>query len=208
MSHYEDARLYALKQLNLLGTPASENFDRITRMASRLFGLPIASINVAATNLEEEDFTERLLGYLRDAAVPVSVIELELTESGLISNGRAAHRQLEALIQAGFLIAIDDFGTGYSSLAYLQEIPAHVVKIDRSFIDGLEQKPRNQTLVSSMIYMAHDLGYSVVAEGVETWEAYRILQSLNCNEVQGFLFARPLSPADLEQWLASFTISL
>lgn len=162
------------------------------------------SINIAASNLEEEDFIERALMYLAQEQVPVSAIELELTEGGLISNGQAARNQLNALVATGFQIAIDDFGTGYSSLTYLQAIPAHVVKIDRSFIDDLENQPRNQTLVRSMINMAHDLGYSVVSEGVETWETYRLLQNLGCDKAQGFLFARPLAPRDFEHWLADF----
>jgi EAL domain-containing protein (putative c-di-GMP-specific phosphodiesterase class I) len=160
------------------------------------------SINIAAANLEETDFTERLLGYLRAENVPADVIELELTESGLIGNGRAARRQLEALKETGIKIAIDDFGTGYSSLAYLQEIPAHVVKIDRSFIDGLEKRDRSQKLVRSMINMAHDLGYTVVAEGVETWDSYAFLDTLGCDEVQGYLFAKPLSSDAFVDWLA------
>ncbi len=162
------------------------------------------SINIAASNLEEEDFIERALMCLAQEQVPVSAVEFELTEGGLISKGQAASNQLSALVATGFQIAIDDFGTGYSSLAYLQNIPAHVVKIDRSFVDDLEHQPRNQTLVRSMIHMAHDLGYSVVAEGVETWETYHLLQDLGCNTIQGFLFSRALAPKDFEHWLETF----
>src|SRR5690606_8886635 len=161
------------------------------------------SVNVAANNLEEEDFTDRLLSYLKQEALPLSGIELELTESGLIRNGRIANQQLQALMDAGVKIAIDDFGTGYSSLDYLQKIPAHTVKIDRSFVAGLEGHRRGQTLVKSMISMAHDLGYSVVAEGVETWACYELLQALGCDEVQGYLLAKPLSTDDFERWLRS-----
>lgn len=160
------------------------------------------SINIAAANLEEEDFTQRLLGYLEQEQLPLNTIELELTESGLISNGRAAREQLTALMEAGLTIAIDDFGTGYSSLAYLQKIPAQVVKIDRTFIHQLGQRERNQTLVRAMLSMAHELGYRVVAEGVETAEDYHLLQAMNCDEVQGYLIAKPLSETDFEHWLA------
>lgn len=160
------------------------------------------SINVAAANLEEEDFTARLLTYLGEENLPLSAIELELTESSLISNGRAARKQLGDLMKAGLTIAIDDFGTGYSSLAYLQKIPAHVVKIDRSFINKLEGHERNKTLVRSMISMAHDLGYRVVAEGVETGSSYRFLNSVGCDEVQGYLIAKPLTSGGFQSWLA------
>lgn len=160
------------------------------------------SINVAATNLEEADFSERLMAYLRAAGVPVGAIDLELTESGLIDNGPAARDQFQTLMASGFRVAIDDFGTGYSSLAYVQDLAAHVVKIDRSFIDGLERDARRRNLVRSMIAMAHDLGYSVVAEGVETTATYQALKELGCDEAQGYLMARPMTPEALEAWYA------
>ncbi|GAA3964914.1 sensor domain-containing phosphodiesterase [Allohahella marinimesophila] len=158
------------------------------------------AINVAAANLIETDFTDRVLAYMAAENLPLDCIELELTESGLLSNGRAAREQLSRLVDAGIHVAIDDFGTGYSSLAYLQDIPAHVVKIDRSFITNLEQHTRGQTLVKSMINMAHDLGYSVVAEGVETCESYQRLNLLDCDEAQGYLIAKPLSEVQFSRW--------
>lgn len=160
------------------------------------------SVNIAAANLEEDDFTDRLMAYLEAEQLPLSAIELELTESGLIRNGRVARQKLEDLMDRGIRIAIDDFGTGYSSLAYLQSIPAHVVKIDRSFISGLGPHPHSQTLVRSMISMAHELGYSVVAEGVETETSKELLQDLGCDEIQGYLIARPLDSASFAHWLA------
>ncbi|GAB2788445.1 EAL domain-containing protein [Halomonas shantousis] len=160
------------------------------------------SLNVSAVNLEEEDFAQRLLTQMEQAALPLSAIELELTESALVGNNRAAREQLDTLIAAGIRVAIDDFGTGYSSLAYLQEIPAHVVKIDRSFISGLGHDSRSQTLVKAMITMAHELGYHVVAEGVETEDVYQRLAQLDCDEVQGYLIARPMEQDAFEAWLA------
>lgn len=162
------------------------------------------SFNIAAANLEEHDFTQRLLGYLDQEQLPLDAIELELTEGCLISNGLAAREQLNALMGAGLKIAIDDFGTGYSSLAYLQQIPAHVVKIDRSFITAVELQDRRKTLVRSMVRMAHELGYSVVAEGVETRDSYEFLKSLGCDEVQGYLISRPLETDKVEAWLSEW----
>lgn len=158
------------------------------------------AVNIAAANLLEDDFTDRLLGYLAAEKLPLDCIELELTESGLLSNGRAAREQLARLISLDIHVAIDDFGTGYSSLAYLQHVPAHVVKIDRSFITDLEQRKRSQTLVKSMINMAHDLGYRVVAEGVETSESYHHLNGLDCDEAQGNLIAKPLATEHFSRW--------
>ena len=163
------------------------------------------SINVSATNLEEADFAERVFAQLRQAGLASDAIELEVTESALISKGQAAASQLDALIAAGILIAIDDFGTGYSSLSYLHEIPAHIVKVDRGFITHLAEDARTRTLVRSMIGMAHELGYRVVAEGVENETALDYLGQMGCNEVQGYLLARPLLPRAFETWLAGQT---
>lgn len=161
------------------------------------------SINIAAANLEEEDFTERLLGHLSREQLPLTAIELELTESSLISNGKAAREKLENLIAMGISIAIDDFGTGYSSLAYLQTIPAHVVKIDRAFVSGLNYQRNSQTLVRSMITMAHELGFSVVGEGVETAVERNVLSALGCDEIQGYLIAKPLTTEDFTLWFSN-----
>lgn len=161
------------------------------------------SINVTALNLEETDFADTLIAALAERNLASSAIELELTESALISNSPAASAQLAALQAAGISIAIDDFGTGYSSLSYLQKISAQVVKIDRSFITSLGQRTRSQTLVKSMVNMAHDLGYSVVAEGIEEIEVYDLLRALGCDEAQGYLLSRPLRVDAFEHWLAT-----
>lgn len=161
------------------------------------------SVNVSATNLEEEDFAARLLDEMARMALPSTAIEVELTESALVSQGQEATNQLETLIAAGLRIAIDDFGTGYSSLSYLHEIPAHTVKIDRRFITDLNQDARAETLVNSMISMAHDLGYRVVAEGVESEAAYHRLAQLGCDEMQGYFIAKPLLPEVFEKWLTT-----
>lgn len=158
------------------------------------------SINIAAANLEEDSFCERLLTYLNDAGLERSAIELELTESSLMNNNHKASQQLQCIADSGLSLAIDDFGTGYSSLSYLQTIPARVVKIDRSFVDEIESKPRNQALVRAMVAMTRDLGYRVVAEGVETEAAHEFLKSLGCDEVQGYFFAKPMSADDFGRW--------
>lgn len=164
------------------------------------------SVNVSATNLEEEDFAISLLDEMAYAALPSTAIEVELTESALIGQGEVAANQLKALIAAGLRIAIDDFGTGYSSLSYLHEIPAHTVKIDRRFITELGQDARTETLVNSMISMAHDLGYRVVAEGIENDISYRRLMELGCDEAQGYFIAKPLLPLVFEEWLHERTV--
>lgn len=161
------------------------------------------SINVSAANLEEGDFAARVQLYLLKHRLSADAIELEVTESAIMENGGRAMAQLEALAAASVQLAIDDFGTGYSSLAYLQKLPVHVVKIDQSFVRNLGDDEREQVLVRSMIALSHDLGYSVVAEGVETAAAATVLTGMGCEEAQGFHFARPLEVMAFEQWLAA-----
>ena len=162
------------------------------------------SINVSPANLEEADFAKHVLDSLVAADLPVTALELEVTENALLDEISPAMQQLRTLSSAGVCIAIDDFGTGYSSLSYLQRLPADVVKIDQSFVRGLTRdgvdEGRRRTLVTAMIGLSHDLGYRVVAEGIETQAAADALRHLNCDEVQGYLFARPMPPAAFLTW--------
>lgn len=160
------------------------------------------SINVSARNLDESDFTERLLAAIRDAGVPPSRIELEFTESALARDGSGVAEQLQLLRQFGVEIAIDDFGSGYSNLSYLHQLPASVLKIDRAFVIGLENSPRDQTLVRTIIEMAHHLGYRVVAEGIETQAAYDLLKGWGCDEGQGYLMAKPMPSTRIGEWMS------
>ncbi|MFJ5486918.1 putative bifunctional diguanylate cyclase/phosphodiesterase [Hansschlegelia beijingensis] len=169
----------------------------------RSHGIGVAvSLNISATNLAEPDFAERVITRLAEADLPASAIEIELTESAALSNGEAALAQLDRLAAAGLRIAIDDFGAGYSSLSYLERLPASVLKIDRSFVGHLEKEPRARTLVGTMITMGHDLGYRVVAEGVETDYVYGFLAEQDCDEAQGYLMSRPLAPEAFADWFA------
>jgi EAL domain-containing protein (putative c-di-GMP-specific phosphodiesterase class I) len=171
--------------------------------AWRAAGLaPKVSINVSALNLEEDEFASRLDALLERHGVPPEAIELEFTESALARDSARVIGQLTELRQRGIDIAIDDFGTGYSSLAYMQTIPATVLKIDRAFVQALATSERDQKMVQAVIAMAHDLGYRVVAEGIETPEACALLAAWSCDEAQGYYFARPLPAAEMARWLA------
>jgi EAL domain-containing protein (putative c-di-GMP-specific phosphodiesterase class I) len=117
-----------------------------------------------------------------------------------MKNPCLAEATLNALAAAGVRLAIDDFGTGYSSLAYLQRLPAELVKIDQSFVRDLERDARKRALVSAMIKLSHDLGHRVVAEGVETLAVVQVLRELGCDEAQGYWFARPLGPQAFVEW--------
>jgi EAL domain-containing protein (putative c-di-GMP-specific phosphodiesterase class I)/GAF domain-containing protein len=158
------------------------------------------AVNVSAVNLLEPDFCERVLDGLRRWQLPPASLALEITESALMKNPRVAEATLNALAAAGVRLAIDDFGTGYSSLAYLQRLPAEVVKIDQSFVRGIDADERKRALVSAMIKLSHDLGHRVVAEGVETAEVLQVLREAGCDEAQGYWYARPLGPQAFMEW--------
>ncbi len=161
------------------------------------------SVNISTSNLEERDFVSRLRRLLRKHGVPPRALELEVTESAVMQDAAHALEQLLAVKAVGVRIGIDDFGTGYSSMAYLQQLPADVVKIDRSFISGIVKDSREHALVGSMVTLLRNLGYRVVGEGVETLDAARLLVEIGCDEAQGFVFAQPLEPAAFDAWLSS-----
>jgi EAL domain-containing protein (putative c-di-GMP-specific phosphodiesterase class I) len=160
------------------------------------------AVNVSAVNLLEPDFCIRVVDGLHRHGLAPSCLTLEITESALMHNPRLAMATLRALDGAGVRLAIDDFGTGYSSLAYLQSLPAQVVKIDRSFVADIQHDPRKRALVAAMIKLSHDLGHRVVAEGVETADVVGMLRDVDCDEAQGYLYARPLEPLAFEAWVA------
>lgn len=160
------------------------------------------SVNVSAVNLLEPDFCVRVVDGLRRHGLPPGSLALEITESALMQDPRRATAALQALHAAGVHLAIDDFGTGYSSLAYLQSLPAQVVKLDRSFVRDIERDARKRSLVATMIALSHDLGHRVVAEGVETDAVAEVLKGAGCDEAQGYLYARPLEAEAFEAWVA------
>ena len=163
------------------------------------------SVNVSAANLQDRDFADQVQLHILKHRVRPDWVELEVTESAVMADISNAMDQLTMLVKAGVHIAIDDFGTGYSSMAYLQKLPANILKIDQSFVKDIERGERERSLVRSMVSLAHDLGYRVVAEGVETNDARDRLVEMGCDEAQGYLFARPMSAEALGHWLEAFS---
>jgi EAL domain-containing protein (putative c-di-GMP-specific phosphodiesterase class I) len=161
------------------------------------------SVNISAANLTETDFVARVQLGLWQRGLRPDRLEIELTESAIMAQPDQALAMLRELAAAGICLAIDDFGTGHSSLAYLQRLPARVLKIDQAFIRNLTgaQGP-DFVLVETMIGLAKKLGYHVVAEGIETEAAATVLARLGCDEAQGFWFARPMEAGDFAMWLA------
>ena len=158
------------------------------------------SFNISATDLGEEDFAERIAEAMSDSGIDAASLEIELVEDVSLLRDGASLDQLRSIHALGITIAIDDFGSGYSNLAYLLELPATVLKLDRSIIAGVLLKKSYATAVVSIITMAHQLGYSVVAEGIETVEIRDALRAWQCDGLQGYLFSRPLEAAQFEAW--------
>ncbi len=160
------------------------------------------SVNISAANFSEDDLIERIQLGLLKRGLRSDRLEIELTESAIMAQPDRALAMLHELAAAGICLAIDDFGTGHSSLAYLQRLPARVVKIDQAFIRNLTGAAGPDfVLVETMIGLAHKLGFRVVAEGIETAEAAAVLTRLGCEEAQGFWFARPMEPTPFVQWI-------
>jgi len=157
-------------------------------------GLDISSVsvNLSARQFRQSDLHERIKVLVSSSGVDPSRVEFEITESQLMQDPHHAIRVMRALCDAGMRIAIDDFGTGYSSLAYLTRFPVSALKIDRSFVKDMASDKADATIVRTIIEMAHTLGFTVVAEGVETEEQATFLKLLRCEQAQGYLFARPM----------------
>lgn len=156
------------------------------------------SVNVSALQFQQPDFVENIARELHESQLGPDCIELELTESILIRDVEETLKKLASLAALGVKMSIDDFGTGYSSLSYLKRFPINKLKIDRSFVMHLPDDESDVAIVTAIISMAHALRLKVIAEGVETEEQKKLLQSLNCDEVQGFLYARALTAEDFE----------
>lgn len=158
------------------------------------------AVNISAAEFEQKGFVERLSGTLANAGVSPSQLELEITETLLMTDLETTAERLTALDQLGFLVALDDFGTGYSSLSYLHTLPLHTLKVDRCFVGDLRDG-RSETITRSILSLAHGLGIVAVGEGVETEEQRAFLIDAGCDLVQGFYFAPPLPRRAFEQFL-------
>ena len=159
------------------------------------------AVNLSALDLRDQGLVERVTTALFAAGVDPSHLWLEITETSVMTDPERARQVLDELRGIGVRVSIDDFGTGQSSLAYLQTIPASEVKIDQSFIGQLGVRPRDGAIVRATITLAHDLGLTVVAEGVETAEALARLRQLGCDNAQGYFFARPMPPDAVWRWM-------
>jgi diguanylate cyclase (GGDEF)-like protein/PAS domain S-box-containing protein len=160
------------------------------------------SVNVSARQFVDPDFCDHLLRTLERFQIEPPFLEIELTESTVMSDPDMAIKQLLRIRWNNTPVSVDDFGTGYSSLSYLQRLPVHAIKIDRSFVHQVDQEAGNAAIVGAIIGIAQALGMDSIAEGVETESEERYLNAAGCHLAQGYRYARPLPLDQFESWLA------
>jgi EAL domain-containing protein (putative c-di-GMP-specific phosphodiesterase class I) len=162
-------------------------------------GLPMVriAVNVSALQFRRLDLVDTVQRALTDANVNARYLEIELTESAVMTHPEESVAILERLSRMGVVVSVDDFGTGYSSISYLRRFPIDKLKIDRTFISNLMTSAEDASIVRAIISLAHGLRLKVVAEGVETAEQVAFLQKLGCDQYQGFYFSRPVSASAL-----------
>lgn len=161
------------------------------------------SFNLSPRAFIDDDIVLQIAGALRLWDVPPERVTLEVTEGDVMRDPERGILFLQRFHEAGMRVSIDDFGTGHSSFAYLQRFPASELKIDQAFVRDLAANTRTRQLVEGMIHLAHNLGLSVVAEGIEDQPTLEILRGLGCDIGQGFHIARPMAPAALVEWAAA-----
>jgi EAL domain-containing protein (putative c-di-GMP-specific phosphodiesterase class I) len=175
----------------------------VLRQLSGQFAQPLRlAFNISASQFDQAQFVDWILGCLEQASFPPSLFELEITESTLMQRGDAVRNSLARLRDYGVSVSIDDFGTGFSSLAYLQEIQAQTLKIDRRFIADIPGRGAGKQIVRSVVAMAHALDMALIAEGVEEPAQRDFLEGLGCEYYQGYLFSQPLSAEAFAELLA------
>lgn len=169
---------------------------------TELEGIPV-SMNISVNDLKTDDFLDLVLRTIREFEIPGQLIEFELTEYVFLEERERASQTIEQLKRWGIEVAVDDFGTGYSCFSYLQDMAIDCLKIDKSFVHGVSENSKSAAIVKSIVNIGNNLNMRVIAEGVETHADLRFLQSIDCQMIQGYLFAQPLTAAKLEAFTRS-----
>lgn len=160
------------------------------------------SVNLSAGQFADPELSAKIIQILQTTGLPPANLVLEITETSLIQDTATAIATLNKLKTLGVKVALDDFGTGYASLMYLKQFPLDTLKIDKDFVSNVTKDPQNKAIASSVIQLAHKLNLKVVAEGVETEAELAFLKRYKCDFIQGYLFSRPVTAAELENMLA------
>ncbi|MFT6978782.1 MAG: diguanylate cyclase (GGDEF)-like protein [Marinobacter psychrophilus] len=175
--------------------------QRLRELADLGFAELVLAVNLSFRQFHDRKMTETIFRIIYNANIDTSLLELELTESAMMHDPEYARQCLRELNELGVSFALDDFGTGFSSLSNLQHFPIALVKIDKSFVQGLGESVDSEHIIRAIISLAHSLDMNVVAEGVETYAQMEFLRQLNCDHVQGYYFARPMPWGKLVQFL-------
>jgi EAL domain-containing protein (putative c-di-GMP-specific phosphodiesterase class I) len=162
------------------------------------------AVNVSMKQLASDKFVHQIEEALGSSGIRPGMLELEITETAIMTDARSIIEQLTRIKGLGVRIAIDDFGTGYSSLAYLRQFPIDSIKIDRSFIAAIGDSPAATAVIQTLVQLGQKLGISTLAEGIEDQSQLEYLQDQRCDHGQGFLVTRPLTPPDLSDFLHSY----
>jgi len=168
-------------------------------------GLPPVHVcvNISSRQFLQDDFVKMVEQVLNESDLSPAYLNIEITEGVALYNVEDAIEKLMQLKQLGVSISLDDFGTGYSSLSYLKSLPIDYLKIDRSFINGIFNNKQDAAIIHSIISLSHTLGLRVVAEGVEEKNQIEILEQLNCDEIQGYYYAKPMSKINIEEFMSA-----
>jgi diguanylate cyclase (GGDEF)-like protein len=190
------------EETGLIQSIGEHVLDRAIRDGKAWPGISVA-VNVSASQIHHGDVVEVVREALEASLFPAERLEIEITESVLLADEKRANEQMRGLQALGVKVALDDFGTGYSSLQYLRRFGFDKLKIDRSFLDGAGEPPESSVILASIIRLGQDLDLTIVAEGVETREQQRWLQAAGYDQLQGYLFSRPLPVAQMTEFIAS-----
>lgn len=198
--------------------PVAEKTGLVDRIDMRVFELAVQfignvtaetgaditmSVNVSVRHLMKNNFIDDIRSVLRNYNVSPSIIEIEITESIMIDSADNALQRIDELKQLGFKVAIDDFGTGYSSLSYLNSFPTDMLKIDKSFIDNMSLNESSKQYVAMIISIGHTLDLKVISEGVESDDQVKVLKSIGCDYIQGYVWGKPMPLEDANRLVAS-----
>jgi EAL domain-containing protein (putative c-di-GMP-specific phosphodiesterase class I) len=160
------------------------------------------SVNFTAKDFLVNDFKDHILKNLKDNDLRTDQLHIEITERLLMNEPHQAQEVLEECRKDGMVVSIDDFGTGYSSLSYLHHFPIDILKIDRSFIINMQEDESAHNLVSSVISLGHNIGMSIIAEGIEKKEQSEMLKKMGCDKIQGYFYSRPIPEQDVLEYLS------
>ena len=167
-------------------------------------GLPMhLAVNISAKSLLEHSLPEKVNALLAKWEIDPRFLKIEITESSIMADPANALAIMSMLQSMGVRLSVDDFGTGYSSLTHLRQLPIDEIKIDKSFVSGMQSSEADASIVRTVIDLAHNLGKQVCAEGVEDEATWQKLRDMGCDLAQGYWISRPLNAHDLRQWLVA-----